>query len=145
MGNSKPLSKLFCTFGLTLFSYQTCKNSDPSASQRSPEASLPQPQCRAHTSTKSCWEQKSTLRNSGFWTAAQISPAILTFSRTTTGMSAKTILKCLHPSRKGTARNSCSFNFVQCLDGEKTEGKNHNYLNVHNTHLCSTTLNRGIF
>lgn len=74
VGNSKSLPKLFCSFGLTLFSYQTCTYSDPNSSQRSPpEASLPQPQCRAHTKTKSCWEQRSTLRNSVFCTAAHVS------------------------------------------------------------------------
>lgn len=124
MGNSKPLPKLFCSFGLTLPSCQTCTNSDPNASQRSPpEVSVPQQQCRAHTKTKSCWEQRATLRNSGFWTAVDMSPATLIFSRTTRCVPAKTILKYLHPSRKGKAWNSCTFNLVQCLGGEKTEGK----------------------
>lgn len=145
VGNSKPLPKLFCNFGLMLSSYQSCTNSDPSASQRSPpEAS--QPQCRAHTKTKSCWEQRAALRNRGFWMAAPMYPITLTFCRTT-GVPAKTILKYLHPSRKGKAWNSCTFNFIQCLEGEKMEEKkNHNYLIVHNMHLCTkTTLNRRIF
>lgn len=138
VGSSKPLPKLFCSFGLTLPSCQTCTNSDPNTSQRSPpEVSVPQQQCRAHTKTKSCWEQRATLRNSGFWTAVDMSPATLTFSRTTRCVPAKTILI---PSpikeRKGMKQLYLQFSTMS-RRGKDRGKKNHNYLNVHNMHLCT--------